>query len=131
MRLPPRITLPIMLLAMVLVGPAVGSASAHGNHHILGHLYLDDNTGRNSLPDGPRPCAIPERRLDVRSLSQTRTTASASGASRRSTTPPTARCRQLDPPRPLPVRCEHRIRLHLQLLNRTRWGTGTPWQHPG
>ncbi|MGA2925252.1 MAG: beta-propeller fold lactonase family protein [Solirubrobacteraceae bacterium] len=44
MRLLSRMSLPLLLLALALAGPAVGSASAYGPSDVVGHVYLNDNT---------------------------------------------------------------------------------------
>ena len=50
MRLLSRMPLPFALLALALVGPAVGSASAHGRSNVVGHVYVNDNTaGSNTI----------------------------------------------------------------------------------
>ncbi len=48
MRLRTRMLLPFALLALALVGPAVGSASAHGRSNVVGHVYVNDNTARSN-----------------------------------------------------------------------------------
>ena len=50
MRLLSRMPLSFALLTLALLGPAVGSASAHGRSHVVGHVYVNDNTaGSNTI----------------------------------------------------------------------------------
>jgi 6-phosphogluconolactonase len=50
MRLLSRMSLPFALFAVVLAGPAVGSASADSPAHVAGHVYVNDNTaGTNTI----------------------------------------------------------------------------------
>ena len=50
MRLLSRMSLPFALLAVGLVGPAIGSASAHSPARSAGHVYVNDNTaGTNTI----------------------------------------------------------------------------------
>jgi 6-phosphogluconolactonase (cycloisomerase 2 family) len=50
MRLLSRMSLPFALLAVALVGPAVGSASADSPARAAGHVYVNDNTaGTNTI----------------------------------------------------------------------------------
>ena len=50
MRLLSRMSLPFALLAVGLVGPAIGSASADSPTHAAGHVYVNDNTaGTNTI----------------------------------------------------------------------------------
>ena len=50
MRLLSRMPLPFALLALALIGPAIGSASAHRRSNVVGHVYVNDNTaGSNTI----------------------------------------------------------------------------------
>jgi 6-phosphogluconolactonase (cycloisomerase 2 family) len=50
MRLLSRMPLPFALLALALAGPIAGSASAHDQSGVVGHVYVNDNTaGTNTI----------------------------------------------------------------------------------
>jgi 6-phosphogluconolactonase (cycloisomerase 2 family) len=53
MRLLSRMSLPFVLLALALAGPAVGSASADNQSHgVAGHVFVDDNTAATNTIAG-------------------------------------------------------------------------------